>query len=186
MPNKNALRSLYRAKRKALSVAKLAHASNAILEQILSGNLIKDGLVMLYVDSSNHHEVPMGKWFETFKDNQICVPKVVDTNGNMEVVLWEKEMPINANQWGILEPISTDYVDPMRIKTVVVPLLCFDQRGHRVGYGKGYYDRFLSRCSPQCKTIGISYFEAVKKIDDTEATDVALDMVVTPESVYSF
>lgn len=186
MPNKNTLRTVYRAKRKALSVTELTHASTAILEQIISGNLIKDGLVMLYIDSSNQREIPTEKWFNSLKEHPVCVPKVVNTNGEMEAVLWENGMPINANQWGILEPTSTNYIDPKRIRTVVVPLLCFDQHGHRVGYGKGYYDRFLSRCSPECKTIGVSYFEPVKKIEDIAQTDKALDMVVTPKSIYLF
>jgi len=186
MPKKNALRTIYRAKRKVLSVPELAHASTAILKRIIDGNLIREGLVMLYIDSSNHHEIPMGKWFDAFEGYQICVPKVVNTNGEMEAVLWGNGIPVNANQWGILEPKSTEYIDPKRIRTVVVPLLCFDQQGHRVGYGKGYYDRFLSRCSPECKTIGVSYFEPVKKIEDIAQTDKALDIVVTSKSIYSF
>ena len=186
MPNKNAIRTIYRAKRRALSVTELAHASTAILELIISGNLIKNGLVMLYIDSSNQREIPMEKWFNSLKEHQVCVPKVLDANGKMEAVMWEKGMSIEPNQWGIPEPISTNYIDPKRIRTVVVPLLCFDQHGHRVGYGKGYYDRFLSRCSTECKTIGVSYFEPVKKIEDIAQTDKALDMVVTPKSIYSF
>ena len=186
MPNKKALRSFYRAKRNALSVAERNFASAAILERIIDGNLIRKGLVMLYLDSGNHHEIPMGKWFDAFEGHQICVPKVLDANGKMEAVMWEKGMSIEPNQWGIPEPISTTYINPINITTVVVPLLCFDQRGHRVGYGKGYYDRFLSRCVPRCKTIGVSCFAPVDTIEDTEITDVPLEIVVTPQKVHSF
>ena len=84
MPNKKALRSFYRAKRNALSVAERNLASAAILERIIDGNLIREGLVMLYLDSGNHHEIPMGKWFDAFERHQICVPKVLDANGKME------------------------------------------------------------------------------------------------------
>ena len=186
MPNKKALRSFYRAKRNTLSNAELTHASTAILERIIDGNLIREGLVMLYLDSSNHHEIPMEKWFDTLEEHPICVPKVVDANGKMEAVMWEKGMPLKPNQWGIMEPTSTSYVNPKNIATIVIPLLCFDQRGHRVGYGKGYYDRFLSRCIPRCKTIGVSCFAPVDRIEDTETTDVPLGIVVTPQQVHSF
>lgn len=186
MPNKNALRLLYRAKRKALSVAERTLASDAILELVIAENLIREGLLMLYLDSEHHYEIPMEKWFDTFEQNPICVPKVIDANGKMEAVVWEKGMPLAPNKWGIPEPLSTSYVNSQNITTVVVPLLCFDQNGHRVGYGKGYYDRFLSRCSTECKTIGISCFAPIEKIEDSLATDIPLDVVVTPNKVYTF
>lgn len=186
MPNKNALRLLYRAKRKALSIAERTLASEAMLELIIAKNLIREGLLMLYLDSEQHYEITMEKWFDAFKGYQICVPKVVDASGWMEAVIWEKGMPLTPNKWGIPEPISTTYINPKSITTVVVPLLCFDQHGHRVGYGKGYYDRFLSRCLPSCKTIGVSCFSPVDKIEDTETTDISLNTVVTPQKIYSF
>ena len=186
MSNKKALRSFYRKKRSALTSAERADASAAILELIISETLIGKGLVMLYLDSIGHHEIPMEKWFDTFKGHQICVPKVLDANGKMEAVIWEKGMPVKPNQWGIMEPVSNTYINPKTIVTVVVPLLCFDQSGHRVGYGKGYYDRFLLRCASRCKTIGVSCFAPVEKIDGTQATDISLNTVVTPQKIYSF
>lgn len=186
MPNKKALRHLYRSKREALSTTQLANASAAILELVVAQNLVDKDPIMLFLESSNHHELPMEKWFDAFKARQICVPKVVDANGKMEAVMWQKGIPLQPNQWGIPEPLGTDYMSPKNIATIVVPLLCFDQNGHRVGYGKGYYDRFLSRCTSSCKTIGVSCFEPIEKIEDAVVTDVPLDVVVTPRGVYTF
>ena len=64
---------------------------------------------------------------------------------------------------------------------VLVPGVCFDQTGHRVGYGKGFYDRFLKTCRPGCLKVGLSYFEPVDPIDDVHDGDVRLDFIVTPE-----
>jgi 5-formyltetrahydrofolate cyclo-ligase len=119
-------------------------------------------------------------------DYDICVPKVINKNGIMEAVLWSKKTPTITNEWGITEPQSDTYISPENIDTVVVPLLCFDKAGHRVGFGKGYYDRFLKRCSKDVKTVGVSYFEPVDKITDVETTDVALNVIVTPKKVYRF
>ena len=69
---------------------------------------------------------------------------------------------------------------------MIVPLLCFDARGHRVGYGKGYYDRFLQKCRPDCIKAGLSFFPPVKKIDDIHVADVQLDLVVTPNETFYF
>ncbi len=67
---------------------------------------------------------------------------------------------------------------------VLVPLLCFDKKGYRVGYGGGYYDRILA--TSQAKKIGVSLFEAVELIQDVEPYDVRLDVCVSPENVYKF
>jgi 5-formyltetrahydrofolate cyclo-ligase len=67
---------------------------------------------------------------------------------------------------------------------VVVPLLSFDKRGHRVGYGKGFYDRFLSECSRDCIKIGLSFFAPVEVIDDVNRHDVTLDLFVMPSGSF--
>ena len=184
MPNKAAFREIYRAKRKELSLKDLELASNDILKHVLAQNLVAEGPLMLFLDSPAHGELPMQNWFECFANHQICVPKVIDDKGRMEAVAWKMDMPLKANKWGILEPETNVFVSPKNIITIIVPLLCFDQRGHRVGYGKGYYDRFLARCSNSIKTIGISAFGAVENIEDITAQDQILDVVVTPKKVY--
>ena len=67
-----------------------------------------------------------------------------------------------------------------------MPLLCCDRRGFRVGYGKGFYDKFLSRCRPDCLKIGLSFFEPTEIIADINDYDVKLDYCVTPENRYKF
>ncbi|MDR9457609.1 MAG: 5-formyltetrahydrofolate cyclo-ligase, partial [Salegentibacter sp.] len=69
---------------------------------------------------------------------------------------------------------------------VFIPLLAFDKTGNRVGYGKGYYDRFLDSCKPGVIKIGLSFFEAEEEIKEMFETDVALDYCVTPNRVYQF
>ena len=67
---------------------------------------------------------------------------------------------------------------------VLVPLLAFDTKGYRVGYGKGFYDRFLSKID--VKKVGISLFEAVECIADVHEDDIRLDLCITPKQIYSF
>ena len=69
---------------------------------------------------------------------------------------------------------------------VLVPLLACDRAGHRVGYGKGFYDRFLAACRPDCRKIGLSYFRPVEAIVDVYDGDVRLDRVITPDGVIQF
>jgi 5-formyltetrahydrofolate cyclo-ligase len=77
-------------------------------------------------------------------------------------------------------------VEPAAFDVVLIPLLAFDVKGHRVGYGKGFYDRYLANCRPDCLKIGISFFESLASIDDVEAHDIALDMAICPTQVYDF
>jgi 5-formyltetrahydrofolate cyclo-ligase len=69
---------------------------------------------------------------------------------------------------------------------ILIHLLAFDKNGHRVGYGKGFYDRYSALCRPDCLKIGISFFEATAPIDDVEAHDIALDIAICPTQVYDF
>jgi 5-formyltetrahydrofolate cyclo-ligase len=69
---------------------------------------------------------------------------------------------------------------------VLVPLLIFDRQGHRVGYGKGFYDRFLRRCGPETRRIGISLFDGIDKISDVHSSDETLHQCITPEAIITF
>ena len=69
---------------------------------------------------------------------------------------------------------------------VFVPLLAFDEKGNRVGYGKGFYDKFLAECKPEILKIGVSFFEPENIIPDVLNTDIQLDLCITPTKVYNF
>lgn len=186
MAKKCDLRHLFRNKRSKLSSQELSSASTLILNQIINGKLIKGKLVMIYISSQNRQELPTDGLFLLSDHYDVCVPKVVNKNGSMEALMWSKDMPTSINEWGIKEPLSEIYIEPEKIDTVIVPLICFDKSGHRIGFGKGYYDRFLERCSKDVKTIGLSYFEPVDKITNIESTDIPLDIVTTPKRTYRF
>ena len=93
---------------------------------------------------------------------------------------------IKKNHWNIPEPINGIAIASDKIEVVFVPLLAFDKHGNRVGYGKGFYDRFLAHCKPETIKVGLSFFEADDEISDVHEGDVRLDYCVTPEHVYAF
>ena len=73
---------------------------------------------------------------------------------------------IKKNSYNIPEPVDGIEINSDKLEVVFVPLLAFDKHGNRVGYGKGFYDRFLSECKPETIKIGFSFFEAEDKIKD--------------------
>lgn len=94
------------------------------------------------------------------------------------------ETVLVENRWGIPEPITPPEPVLALPTLVLVPLLAFDRLGNRVGYGGGYYDRFLAETGPNCLRIGLSLAEPVRQIDDVEPTDVALHACVCPTKAY--
>jgi 5-formyltetrahydrofolate cyclo-ligase len=126
-------------------------------------------------------------YFRVWRDHpeiETFAPRTDPATGLLESVQFSAATEWDENEWGIREPKSEAMAEPAEMDVVLVPLLSFDLDGHRVGYGKGYYDRFLDRCRPDCLKVGLSYFPPVEAIDDIHAGDVALDLCVTPDRVY--
>src|SRR5690606_39308488 len=104
----------------------------------------------------------------------------------MRHFIWDAATILTLNHWGIPEPESGTAIQPQAIDVVFVPLLVFDTQGNRVGYGKGFYDRFLSECRPTVMKIGLSLFGPIAAIADTDNYDIRLDTCVTPERIWRF
>ena len=119
-------------------------------------------------------------------DLQVCYPVIDTSTNNMEAKIGDDDEDFEENKYGITEPVNGSEISPAEIDLILVPLFAFDEKGFRVGYGKGYYDRFLKRCKPNVIKVGISYFEAVDKIDDTHQFDVPLNYCITPSNLYEF
>ncbi|MFK5973919.1 MAG: 5-formyltetrahydrofolate cyclo-ligase [Flavobacteriaceae bacterium] len=119
------------------------------------------------------------------KAKNIIFPKVASEN-SLKHFLLSDNTKLQENSWGVPEPVDGVEIAPNKIDLVFVPLLVFDKKGNRVGYGKGFYDDFLSKCRPTTVKIGLSLFEAENKITDLNEHDIPLNYCVTPNTVYSF
>jgi 5-formyltetrahydrofolate cyclo-ligase len=117
---------------------------------------------------------------------EICYPRTNVQNNTMDAVICHADSVFETNEFNIPEPTDTEIADPESIDIVLVPLLAFDWDGIRVGYGKGYYDRYLKQCRKDCLKIGISYFEPVDRVEDANEYDVPLDLCITPQRTYVF
>lgn len=120
------------------------------------------------------------------KDKEIVISKTDFENSRMTHILLTENTKIQKNKYNIPEPVDGLEVPSNKIDVVFVPLLGFDKKGHRVGYGKGFYDQFLSECKPDVIKIGLSLFESEEVITDVFENDIQLDYCVTPEHIYNF
>lgn len=187
MSNKIDLRSIYKKKRAVIEDNTLNAASKVIFDLFIKYIGKKKLSILLYYSSIAHHEIPTIHWFSKLeKQHNVFLPKVRDNLLDMEAVKWTENIELEKNKFGILQPISICYEDAKKLDVIVVPLLCFSKSGHRVGYGKGFYDRFLVRCKKKVQKIGISFFEKYEKIDDLTKLDQKLDIIITPNKLIQF
>ena len=117
---------------------------------------------------------------------KISVPKINLKSIEIENFYFVNEEQLKPNPWGIPEP---EYGEPTKtedIDLVLVPMLVADQQGHRVGYGKGFYDKFLATCRPSCLSVGLCFYEPIDRIDDINTFDMPLKYCATPAKVHRF
>ena len=138
-----------------------------------------------------HHGEPNTHLFTYYLENHIPAVRVaypvIDSVGSaMKAILVHEETDFVENSFGIAEPEEGEELDPGLIDLVLVPLLAYDKRGYRVGFGKGYYDRFLKLCRHDVITVGFSYFAPVDEIEDANEFDVPLNFCITPDQLYEF
>jgi 5-formyltetrahydrofolate cyclo-ligase len=117
---------------------------------------------------------------------QISYPRTDLKAGTMDAIACQADSIFQANEINLLEPVDTDIVAPEKLDMVILPLVIADMKGNRVGYGKGYYDKYLKQCREDCIKVGVCYFEPVDLIEDANEFDVPLDFCITPERAYVF
>ena len=116
------------------------------------------------------------------KENyQISLPKI-KKNFQMDFYYWSTKEPLAINKFGIPEPTSSKVTYP---SFLLVPLLAFDKNLNRIGYGGGFYDRYIRKLKKNKKilTIGLAYsYQKVKKIP-VNKYDIKLDFIVTDKKI---
>lgn len=179
---KSALRKIYKERRSHFTSREIEEKSLAIAKQISSLEL--NGLGSVFLAIKRFQEIETRFIKEAVTDCEFAAPKMEGLD--LRHFLLNKNMVLETNFWGIPEPISGDEVFSEDFDFVIVPLLAYDTKGNRVGYGKGIYDRFLAQCSTDCQYIGVSYFEPEAELIETIEADISLDMVVTPNNIHRF
>lgn len=188
---KRELREVYLAKRKELTRDELEVRSKRICMNFFSSFDISSLKVIhsfLPIIKNNEPDtwLIIRQLEQHFPSVNISIPKVNSNKSELSHFYLHRDN-LRENSWGILEPTDeSTSTGVSEIDLVLVPLLTFDQAGNRVGYGKGFYDLFLSQCREDTKRVGISLFKEVEQIDDINSFDQRLHYCVTPFDVISF
>ncbi|MGY8926035.1 MAG: 5-formyltetrahydrofolate cyclo-ligase [Flavobacteriales bacterium] len=186
---KNELRKIYLNKRKALSPKMLEDISEKICKAIFSNFQLEKKKISLFLPIELKREINTYKIWEKAMsfDALVAIPKINEKTNDLKQVLFETEDQLEISPYGIPEPKKGRVIAAEHFDYIFVPLLAFDKKGNRVGYGKGYYDRFLKKCTPRCKFIGLSLFdEYAPDVEDINFRDIKLDYCITPNEFYRF
>ena len=186
--NKKELRATYKALRQKLTEDEIEDMSLAIANRILQLDVWEKTYFHLFFTIEEHKEIDTEFILQILagKDKEIVVAKSNFETLEMTNYLLTDNTKFQKNEFNIYEPVDGIEVPKTKIDVVFVPLLAYDKKGNRVGYGKGFYDIFLSKCNEDVIKIGLSFFDPEETIEDVSLTDIRLDYCVTPTTIHSF
>lgn len=191
MALKKQLREQYLASRRSLTETQVTEASAQIAAQFFQHFPPQAGqTIHTFLPIRRNREVDTWLIIESIRANysevQVAVSVSNPLDRTMTHFLLEDDTEIVPNSWGIPEPVSALLLPESEISMVLVPLLAADRQGHRVGYGKGFYDRFLALLPKTSLKLGLAFDPPVDMIDDVTSHDLVLDALITPKEVISF
>jgi 5-formyltetrahydrofolate cyclo-ligase len=185
---KSELRKTYLAKRKALSQQECIKLDDLLLIQFQKMDWSDVFCVGSFYPMDAHNEpntLLLTRYLKAVIPNlTIVYPRIDSSDNSME--FYEESESLIENKWGIQEPVPLSKVLPEQMDIILVPMLVFAKDGHRVGFGKGYYDRYFDKYAYTNPRVGISYFDPISKIEDTDQFDVPLTHCITPWNRYEF
>ncbi|MDG1428540.1 MAG: 5-formyltetrahydrofolate cyclo-ligase [Crocinitomicaceae bacterium] len=186
---KQELREHYMSKRAALSPRQLEEISASICHTVFSKYQLEGKKISLFLPIERKKEINTYRIWEKAMSfgAQVAVPKANMKTNELKQVLFESVDQLESSPFSIPEPKKGRVIAAEHFDYVFVPLLAIDKKGNRVGYGKGFYDRFLKKCPPRCTFIGLSHFDDLEdEIGGMEFTDIRLNACITPNKIYRF
>ena len=182
---KEELRERFKELRAALDPSLVREKSLRIKENLLQLPEFQEArVVAIYLPKPGSGEVDTSPLLDQMNVKKFLAPVVLGER--IEFSPLQNPPELEPGPFGIPQPKSRDFFQPSQIDLVLVPGICFDPSGRRLGYGKGYYDRFLKRLrkeNPKARAVGLAYsFQVLKEIPES-ANDEKVDIIVTEDRV---
>ena len=185
---KKEIRLIYKLKRAELTELHIKSLSESIAKNVKDNLNLDQKICSIFLPIKKMNEVDtfvLMEMLDTY-NSIFTVSKSDSETGELTHYIYEGKEQLKVNKWGIPEPFYGREIKPNELDIVFVPLLAFDKDGHRVGYGKGFYDRFLGQCKNDCQFIGLSFFDEPIDITDIAEHDIQLNKCITPHHIYTF
>ena len=186
--NKSDLRREYKLKRSQLHSSEIKSYSEQIFTLIKSHFTLDNKTIHIFLPISKLNEINTMSFIEFLFELKCTVATSITHFSPLSLYhcIINDKTSYETDKFGIPCPIEGVAISENKIDIVIVPLLAFDNKGARVGYGKGLYDHFLSKCNPSCIKIVVSFFDPIDNISGVNKNDVPLDYCTTPNKIYKF
>lgn len=178
--NKSELRKVLKERRRAIEKSERLKKSTMICKSVTESHIFKESdVVMIYLSFSD--EVDTEEIITTaFREGKKVIVPVVDGDVMFASVLNSREQ-LKKGAFGISEPVIKEEWTG-KVDLCIIPGLGFDRKGGRIGFGRGYYDKFLSKTP--CKRIGLAFSEQIAEDVFGEEHDISMDIIVTEEEMF--
>lgn len=187
--NKEVLRKLFLEKRQTLTPKEYQKRNQQLLQHTISfiqknRKLSHLHLFLPIVKNNEPDTWPIFKWIIN-SENHLYLSKTDFKNRQLNHYLTTNETVLEVSKFGIPEPVSNNEINPNILDLVLVPLISYDLRGNRIGYGAGLYDRFLSQTRDNCLKVGLAISPPLDNIDYMDSHDIRLDYFISHLGVNS-
>ncbi|WP_026338897.1 5-formyltetrahydrofolate cyclo-ligase [Fusobacterium russii] len=180
--NKKEIRSIVRKKREALDLDFIEKASKIIFEKIKNEKyFIKAKSILSYMDFKNEVKTDEINNFIEKNEKNLILPRVIDKE---KMIAIKNNGNFSKSPFGNIEPVGDEYLG--EIDLIIVPGVAFDRYANRIGFGRGYYDRFFN-VYPNAKRIAVAFeIQVVNEKIETDIFDKKIDILITEENIYRF
>lgn len=171
-------------KRKAISQIEFEKGSERIIASLMQQPEFSEAdIIHCYVSMNDRREVNTHQFIQEILsvNKTVVVPVTNMEKGTLRHVNLPSFDVLEANNWGVLEPRGGAEIDPVSLDLVIVPMVGGDEKGNRIGYGEGFYDRFLKNVL--CPTVGLLFEQNVTSEIPVENFDIPLDKIITEQRV---
>jgi|AntRauTorcE11897_2_1112592.scaffolds.fasta_scaffold06080_2 5-formyltetrahydrofolate cyclo-ligase len=181
---KHELRKKLLERRSSIPEGEYLQKSSQICERLSELEVFKQTqTIHCYVSMNDRREVnthPLLKQMLA-SDKKVVLPITQTETGILRHVYLEKFEALNKNKWGVLEPVNGEEAVIEKLSLVIVPMVGGDNQKNRIGYGKGFYDRFLKQVD--CPTVGLLFNECLVQKIPVEPFDVSLGKIITEDQI---
>jgi 5-formyltetrahydrofolate cyclo-ligase len=186
---KEFIRKIYSDKRRKLHQLKFKKDSEIVINSLIELiKKLKPSCIHCFLTIEQKKEINTRPIIEYCWKNEIdvIVPVTDFINNTLKNAKFDPSTKTALTKNNIPEPVNPIWANDSDIELVITPLLAFDVKGNRVGFGRGFYDHFFSSLHDEVKRVGVSFFEACEIVEDIDNYDVPLTHCVTPQTTYYF
>ncbi|MDB4088524.1 5-formyltetrahydrofolate cyclo-ligase [Flavobacteriales bacterium] len=184
---KQEIRKEYLSKRKELET-QFVKIESLKISDILTQNFKLEGkTVHCFIPIAKNNEVDTWLLIDRIMENgKVVISKSNFKDNTLSHFYFEKETQLALSKFDILEPVGAKSCPIDELDIVLIPLLTFAANGYRVGYGGGFYDRFITELPEKTQLIGLSLFEPIDEIKDLNTFDKKMHVCITPKEIFYF